>query len=128
MPETTVIFFRESSGRIPMVEWLDSIKKAPKARVKVIKLIQRLREVGNELRRPESDYLREGIYELRIRHERINYRVLYFFSGQNIAVLSGGLVKEDVVPDSDIKKAIERKRQFMAAPESHSFLGSERYV
>jgi phage-related protein len=83
-----------------------------------------LREVGNQLRRPESDYLREGIYELRTRHERINYRVLYFFSGHNIAVLSGGLVKEDVVPDSDIKKAIERKRLFMAAPESHSFLWS----
>ncbi|MFH0957770.1 MAG: type II toxin-antitoxin system RelE/ParE family toxin [Pseudomonadota bacterium] len=128
MPQTKVIFFRESSGRVPMIEWLNSIKKTPKARVKVIKLIQRLKEVGNELRRPESDYLREGIYELRIRHERINYRVLYFFSGQNVAVLSDGLVKKDVVPESDIKRAIERKQQFMRAPESHSFFGSERYV
>jgi hypothetical protein len=62
------------------------------------------------------------------RHERINYRVLYFFSGQNLAVLSAGLVKKDVVPEPDIKRAIDRKRQFMIAPEFHSFLGSERYV
>ena len=62
------------------------------------------------------------------RHERINHRVLYFFSGQDVAVLSGGLVKKDVVPESDIRRAIDRKRQFMIAPEFHSFLGSERYV
>jgi putative component of toxin-antitoxin plasmid stabilization module len=111
-----------------MIEWLDSIKNRPKARVKVLKLIQRLKEVGNKLRRPESDNLREGIYELRIRHEIINYRVLCFFSGENIAVPSGGLVKKDVVPGPDIKRAIDRKRQFMIAPEFHSFLGSERYV
>ncbi|MHB8204528.1 MAG: type II toxin-antitoxin system RelE/ParE family toxin [Desulfomonilaceae bacterium] len=128
MPQTTVIFFRESNGRVPVIEWLDSIKTHPKAGVKVLKLIQRLREFGNELRRPESDYLRDGIYELRIRHERINYRVLYFFSGRNLAVLSAGLVKKDVVPESDIKKAIDRKRQFLIAPDTHSFLGSERYV
>ncbi len=128
MPQTTVIFFRESNGKVPVIEWLDSIKNRPKARVKVLKLIQRLKEVGNKLRRPESDYLRDGIYELRIRHERINYRVLYFFSGQDVAVLSGGLVKKDVVPEPDIRRAIDRKRQFMIAPEFHSFLGSERYV
>jgi phage-related protein len=128
MPQTTVIFFRESNGRVPMIEWLDSAKTQPKARVKILKLIQRLKEFGNELRRPESDYLRDGVYELRIRHERINYRVLYFFSGQNLAILSAGLVKKDVVPESDIKRALDRKKQFMAAPDTHSFLGSELYV
>ncbi len=111
-----------------MIEWLDSAKTQPKARVKILKLIQRLKEFGNELRRPESDYLRDGVYELRIRHERINYRVLYFFSGQNLAILSAGLVKKDVVPESDIKRALDRKKQFMAAPDTHSFLGSELYV
>ncbi|MGC8660272.1 MAG: type II toxin-antitoxin system RelE/ParE family toxin [Desulfomonilaceae bacterium] len=128
MPQTTVIFFRESNGRVPMTEWLDSIQTQPKARVKILKLIQRLKEFGTELRRPESDYLRDGVYELRIRHERINYRVLYFFSGQNLAILSAGLVKKDVVPESDIIRALDRKKQFMAAPDTHSFLGSELYV
>ncbi len=47
-----------------MIEWPDSIKNRAKARVKVLKLIQRLKEVGNKLRRPESDYLRDGVYEL----------------------------------------------------------------
>ena len=36
---------------------------------------------GHELRRPKADFLRDGIYELRAREGRANYRVLYFFHG-----------------------------------------------
>jgi hypothetical protein len=70
MPRTTVIFFRESNGSVPAIEWLQSIGDRPKAKVKILKLIQRLKHEGHELRRPAVDYLRDGIYELRIRHER----------------------------------------------------------
>ena len=41
--------------------------------------VQRLAELGHELRRPEGDHLRDGIYELRA---RLNYRLPYFFHGQ----------------------------------------------
>ena len=46
--------------------------------------VQRLAELGHELRRPEGDHLRDGIYELRA---RLNYRLPYFFHGQLAAVL-----------------------------------------
>lgn len=44
--------------------------------------IERLRDLGHELRRPEADLLRDGIYELRVRLGTLNYRMLYFFHGQ----------------------------------------------
>lgn len=128
MPRTTVIFFRESNGSVPAIEWLQSIGNRPKAKVKILKLIQRLKHEGHELRRPAVDYLRDGIYELRIRHERINYRVLYFFSGQNAVVITGGLTKEDCVPETEIKRAVDRKDEFMIDPDTHSFLEDERHV
>jgi hypothetical protein len=53
--------------------------------------IERLGEFGHELRRPLSDYLRDGIYELRPKSGRVNYRILYGFHGRNIAVLLSGL-------------------------------------
>lgn len=72
---------------------------------------ERLRDLGHELRRPEADYLRDGIYELRVGFTGMNYRILYFFYGQIIAVLSHGLVKEREVPSRDIEEAVGRKRR-----------------
>lgn len=44
--------------------------------------LERLRDMGHELRRPEADYLRDGIYELRASLHGIHYRILYFFHGK----------------------------------------------
>src|SRR5947209_15872090 len=90
-----VVFFREDDGAVPVLEWLDGLPEAAqdKCRIK----LERLRELGHELRRPEADYLRDGIYELRVRLSRINYRLLYFFHGRTAAVVSHGIVKEQAV-------------------------------
>ena len=77
--------------------------------------------MGHELRRPESDFLRDGIYELRVGLRGINYRMLYFFHGQAAVVLSHGLVKERAVPPLEIGKAIERRRQFESNPKQYSY-------
>src|SRR5438105_845168 len=63
MPRTNVWLYRDDDGTVPLLEWLDDLpqKVRDKCRVK----IERLRELGYELRRPEADYLRDGIYELR---------------------------------------------------------------
>jgi phage-related protein len=76
--------------------------------------------MGNELRRPEADYLRDGIYELRFKHMRVNYRVLYFFHGQSAVVLSHGLQKEKIVPPKEIDLALDRMNLFRADPNNHT--------
>jgi len=43
-----------------------------------------------------------------------------FFHGATAAVLSHGLVKERVVPSSEIDAAIERRRKFVADPAKHT--------
>src|SRR5260370_13784966 len=91
MPRTRVVFYRDDDGRVPLLEWLDHLprKAQDKCRVK----IERLRVLGHELRRPEADFLRDGIYELRVGLHRVNYRMLYFFHRDTAAVLSHGLLK-----------------------------------
>jgi phage-related protein len=74
--------------------------------------IERLRDLGHELRRPEADILRHGIHELRATARGVHYRVLYFFHGQVAAVVAHGLVKEKAIPDRDINLAIRRKFRF----------------
>jgi hypothetical protein len=65
MPRISVVFYQEEDAQtVPVLDWLDGLptKAQDKCRVR----IERLRDLGHELRRPEVDYLRDGIYELRV--------------------------------------------------------------
>ena len=90
-----------------------------KVQDKCIVRLERLREMGHELRRPEADFLREGIHELRLSFQRVQYRMLYFFF-QERAVVTHGLTKEGRVPDVEIERAIERKTRFVKNPDRHT--------
>jgi phage-related protein len=68
---------------------------------------------------PIADLLRDGIYELRVRAGRVNYRILYFFHGRNIAVVSHGITKEDRVPAKEIDLAIRRRALIQANSHVH---------
>ena len=123
MPLTTVLLYRETDGTVPLYDWLDTLQ--PKARQKCLVRVRRLREVGFELRRPEADYLRDGIFELRTAFERRNFRMLYFFQGASVAVISHGIVKEAIVPQREIDLALSRKQLFAASPRTHTHEGIE---
>jgi phage-related protein len=118
MPQTPVIFYRDDDGSVPVLDWLRSLpdKAQDKCRVR----LERLHECGHELRRPEADYLRDGIYELRVRLGTVNYRMLYFFHGRIAAVISHGLVKEGAVPTKEIELARQRQNKFLSNPRLHS--------
>ena len=119
MPRTRVVFYQERDGHVPVLEWLDTLPV--KIQDKCVVRIERLRELGHELRRPEADLLQNGIYELRIGRKGMNYRILYFFHGRMAAVLAHGLVKEREVPAKDIQAALERKRLFEQDPHRHTY-------
>jgi phage-related protein len=122
MPSTQVIFFREKGGVSPIVDWLSELQKTnQKAWANCRVKIELLAEFGHELRRPAADFLRDGIYELRAKQGHVQYRMLYFFHGRNIAIVAHGLTKEDKVPDSDIDRAIARRRLFAANPKEHTY-------
>jgi phage-related protein len=124
MPATKLIFFREADGTAPAVEWLTQLlNENARAFAKCRARLARLAELGHELRRPEADYLRDDIYELRSRLGTVNYRVLYFFHGRNVAIVSHGLTKEAEVPSREIDQAIKRKAAFAASPTKHTFTG-----
>jgi hypothetical protein len=53
----------------------------------------------------------------------VNYRVLYFFHGRNVAIVSHGFTKEDEVPSKEIEQAIRRKAAFVASPAEHTHIG-----
>ena len=120
MPRVELVLYRESDGSVPLRDWLDRLPL--KVRGKCFVALERLKELGNELRRPMADYLRDGIYELRVRFRNTNYRMLYFFAGQQIVVVSHGLTKEQRVPTCDIALAEKRRQAFLDDPKTHTFM------
>jgi len=124
MPAINVVLYQEQPGVSPVVDWLRTLNATnPKAFDKCRAAIARLALLGHELRRPEADYLRDDIYELRVRLGSVNYRLLYFFHGRTVSVVAHGLTKEAAVPATDIKQAIARKAAFSANPVAHTFKG-----
>ena len=118
MPRTTVVFYCEEDGTVPTLDWLDGLSSKVVAKCRV--RIERLRELGHELRRPEADFLRDGIHELRVGYQGRNYRMLYFFHKGVAAILSHGLIKERTVPPAEIDRAIERMTRFERNPKKHT--------
>jgi len=117
-----VVLYCEEDGSVPFSDWFKPLPE--RARDKIVVRIERLAGLGHELRRPEADYLRDGIYELRAKHLRINYRVLYFFHDNVACVVSHGIIKQQSkVPEKEIEKAISRKVLFESDPDKHTFVG-----
>jgi hypothetical protein len=122
MPRTRVVFFQEAPGHVPVVDWLRELRRRDsKVYAKCVAAIERLAELGHELRRPLADLLRDGIYELRPKSGHVNYRILYFFHGRSVAVLANGLTKERRVPPAEIDRAIARRRMFEEDPDGHTY-------
>lgn len=126
MPETRVVFYQETDGYVPVLEWLKQLlKQNRKGYANCVARIGQLAANRYELRRPAADYLSDGIYELRAKHIRVQYRILYFFHGQNFAILAHAITKEEAVPAIDIERAQERKRLFEENPEAHTYVEEE---
>ncbi|OIP72243.1 MAG: hypothetical protein AUK43_04115 [Oscillatoriales cyanobacterium CG2_30_40_61] len=124
MPKTKIIFYKEL-GIVPVLEWLTELKSSdPKGFANCIARIKQLADNGYELHRPASDYLRDEIRELRAKHRNVQYRILYFFQGQNIAILAHAIQKKgSSVPDIEIEKAIQRKENFKKSPDYYTYEG-----
>lgn len=100
-------FFRQDRGEEPVRTFLRELPKA--ARIEAGAALTDLEEPGPRLMRPGADYLRDGIYELRLRSERVEYRILYFFDRSEIVLTNAFVKKTRKVPASEIERAIKRR-------------------
>jgi hypothetical protein len=123
MPETEIRVFCEANGESPFIGWLSHLeKREPRAYAKCLQRILLLAEHGYDLRRPNADLLRDGVYELRTRVGRRNHRILYGFTGRCVATLSHGITKESEVPSREIDLAIKRLKLAKDDPDTYTTL------
>ncbi|MBC8278664.1 MAG: type II toxin-antitoxin system RelE/ParE family toxin [FCB group bacterium] len=116
-----LFYFINESGKAPAYEWVKDLPE--KVREKAYARMLYLKERGFKIldNRTEAAYLRDDIYELRWQRQGKYYRLLFFFHGQTIAILSHGIFKTtDKIPPRDIDKAVERKTLFISNPDRYS--------
>lgn len=116
MSRVSLLLFRQGE-EIPVLDWLLNLDDTPQRRIQA--RLELLAEQGHAARRPLVENLGEGIYELRTRVGRVNYRVLFSFHGRNAVLLSHGFTKEREIPAADLARARERKAAFEANPSDH---------
>ena len=72
-----VEFYSSRAGNTPIEDFLDSVDIKTKA--KIVRTIELLQKNGTALRMPYSEFLVDGIFELRIQAMGNAIRVLFFF-------------------------------------------------
>ncbi|MEO7995296.1 MAG: type II toxin-antitoxin system RelE/ParE family toxin [bacterium] len=123
MAHVDVIFWRAINGEVPVESWLLELDRHhPAAFLKCRRALETLRERGHELKRPDVENLNGGLYELRVKLGHVNFRFLYCFHARTSAVVLVALTKEAQIPETELRRARERKELFEHDPRTHSYV------
>ena len=77
----------------------------------VVEVLKTQQRIGTNFVR----YIRDGLFELRIQHERNIYRAFFIFDEGNIIMLFNGFQKKTrKTPENEIEKAIKLKNEYYA--------------
>lgn len=113
MKKWDVIYYKDLKGKSFVEDFIQS--RSVNNQVKITSILEYLEEKGVNLPRPYADYLREGIYELRVKLSGDETRTLYFFCYENYIVLTHSFLKTtQEVPESEIKRALNIKADFLS--------------
>ena len=106
-----VDYFRESSGRVPVQEFIDQL--TIEEQVETLVGIDMLRTHSLTLGRPWVAPLGKGLWELRIRSRR-QIRILYFaHTGKTFVFVHAFVKKTREVPQPEIQTATRRMNQYL---------------
>lgn len=97
-------YFMLEDGIEPAREFIHV--QPPKMRAKLLHNLVLLEEFGSALRMPYTEFLEDGIFQVRAVHGSDITRVLFFFVVGGKAVLTHGFVKKSMkTPQSEIERA-----------------------
>ena len=80
---------------------------------RLLKIIAMLRTYGGQVRMPYSEYLQDGIFQIRAQQEGNITRVLYFFNDGKKVILTNGFTKKTPkTPPAEIERAKRYKAEY----------------
>jgi phage-related protein len=110
----TVNFYHRPNGQSPVEEFLDSLtgKQAQKV-LWVLELIEELETIPRQYFKKLIES--EGLWEVRIQLGNDIFRLLGFFDGGSLLILTNGFAKKtQKTPPQKIALAVRRKNDYLA--------------
>lgn len=106
-----IVYYALLSDKCPVRSFIDALDA--KMRAKIFHQMALLEEFGNLLRKPYSDYIGNGIFELRIQSDGNIARIFYFFAPDRKVIMTNGFMKKTIAtPKRQKDLAIQYKRNF----------------
>ena len=114
-----IIFYKTSSGKSPIEDFLDSLSSKEAQKVTwVLSLIEDMETVSTKFYKQLSNC--DGIIEVRAQIGKNNFRLLGFEYKGTFVVLTNGFKKKDQkVPRSEITLAQKRKTEYLSQGDQH---------
>jgi phage-related protein len=101
-----VEFYQTVKGRCPTDKFISSLPKNDV--VYILNGFEQLEEHGDRLTRPQAAPLGGGLWELRVRVRKVQYRFFYFFFVNRKCVVTHGIKKK-----GDTKREVAKARIYM---------------
>ena len=112
----SVDFYETLNGDYPAEEFINT--QNTKMRARIYRTLELLEERGNSLRMPHSEYLEDGIFQIRTQIGNDLARVLYFFVvGRQIILTNGFLKKTQKTPPAEIELAKKYRAEYLSRLE-----------
>ena len=115
----TILFYTTLSGRCPVQEHLDDLPD------KAVQKIAWVLRVIRDLERVPTNYLKklvntDDIWEVRVDVGHNTFRLLGFFTGRELIVLTNSFQKKtQETPQAEIRLAEERKADYKSRRQDH---------
>lgn len=111
MENYIVEFYDTMDGQEPAREFMEQLDA--KMIAKILRVIDLLERNGPLVRLPYSEYLEDGIFEIRAKQGSDIARVLYFFvMGKKIVLTNGFVKKTQKTPKWELAKAKQYKMDY----------------
>ena len=112
MANFSVNYYDTADGCYPAEEFI--LSQDIKMRAKIFRILELLEDKGNMLRMPYSEYLEDGIFQIRAQIGNDITRVLYFFIADKEIILTNGFVKKtEETPPAEIKVAKKYRADYL---------------
>ena len=109
----TITFYTQPSGSCPAEEFLDGLD-AKQAR-KVAWVMQLVRELPNPSTKFFKKLVGTDLWEIRAEFGGNEFRLLCFFDGETVIVITGGFAKKtDRTPRQEIETALRRMKDYFS--------------
>jgi len=110
----TISFYRTASGKHPVKDHLDSLTDAQATKIVwVLKLIRELDQIPSKYFKKMVNT--NDIWEARVDVGRNTFRLLGFFHGQELIILTNSFQKKSQkIPLKEIKLAEKRKKEYLS--------------